>query len=490
MARSVHELRKDEEVSPIIANHTSIDYLESDWTVSFRSGNGVFSSASLLQVSQDAVAFEINGTSLFLQRSEILDDFKVVLKNGSNYSGQALLTSVIQSGTTIICEASLTGSWKVTGKGSLGERTLPDAFFAQWNAHRRVVEPFKLAVADLHCFLAELRRWLDQEELALTAKSNGDGAHGEDDQHDQLEKFLLAVSPTLDGLFIRFEEACCAVEPAAQVAHRVYLRRMLHPLMMACPFMYRIFSKPLGYAGDYEMMNMIWRDGFEGESFFAKVLNRYIINQAPGVSVRARVDYMTQVLIQEAARASSTYGDARICSVGCGPAREVRNCLAHPASKHARFVLLDFNDETLKHTRSKIEELSNRSGRVTSVEYVKKSAHSLMKEVNPMANPDVEGYDLVYSSGLYDYLNDRMCVALNTHLYGLLRPGGVLVVTNFTPVNPIQNVMEFMFEWFLIHRDSRQMEDISPTQTEQEDCRVLIDPTGCNAFLEARKPSR
>jgi hypothetical protein len=90
---------------------------------------------------------------------------------------------------------------------------------------------------------------------------------------------------------------------------------------------------------------------------------------------------------------------------------------------------------------------------------------------------------------LYDYLNDRMSVALNSHLYGLLRPGGILIVTNFTTANPIQNVMEFMFEWFLIHRDSRQMEEISPTQADPEDCLVRVDSTGCNAFLEARKPT-
>ena len=65
----------------------------------------------------------------------------------------------------------------------------------------------------------------------------------------------------------------------------------------------------------------------------------------------------------------------------------------------------------------------------------------------------------------------------------------ILIVTNFTTANPIQNVMEFMFEWFLIHRDSRQMEQISPSQADPGDCRVRIDSTGCNAFLEARKPT-
>ena len=70
-----------------------------------------------------------------------------------------------------------------------------------------------------------------------------------------------------------------------------FTERQLHPLLLCCPFMYRIFAKPLGYAGDYEMMNMIVRNDNEGGSLFAKLLQAYILNQAPAIAVRNRVDY-------------------------------------------------------------------------------------------------------------------------------------------------------------------------------------------------------
>lgn len=34
--------------------------------------------------------------------------------------------------------------------------------------------------------------------------------------------------------------------------------------MLCSPFAYRAYHKPLGYAGDYEMVNMIARDPYEG----------------------------------------------------------------------------------------------------------------------------------------------------------------------------------------------------------------------------------
>ena len=67
-------------------------------------------------------------------------------------------------------------------------------------------------------------------------------------------------------------------------------------------------------------------------------------------------------------------------------------------------------------------------------------------------------------------------------------PGGVLIISNFDLSNPIRKIMEFMFEWFLIHRDARQMAETAPEQALPDDCRVRADATGCNIFLEVRKP--
>ena len=42
---------------------------------------------------------------------EVMEDFKVSMKNVCVYAGKAILTSVIQSGNTITCEASISGDW-------------------------------------------------------------------------------------------------------------------------------------------------------------------------------------------------------------------------------------------------------------------------------------------------------------------------------------------------------------------------------------------
>jgi extracellular factor (EF) 3-hydroxypalmitic acid methyl ester biosynthesis protein len=73
---------------------------------------------------------------------------------------------------------------------------------------------------------------------------------------------------TLDGVDDEFRSV-----------HRIFGRRQLHPMLLCSPFLYRTFAKPLGYAGDYEMINMIMRDPLEGGSLYAKIINLWFLQQ-------------------------------------------------------------------------------------------------------------------------------------------------------------------------------------------------------------------
>src|SRR2546422_636133 len=113
---------------------------------------------------------------------------------------------------------------------------------------------------------------------------------------------------------------------------------------MSSPFMHRIYVKPLGYAGDYEMVNMILRDPCEGGSLFAKLLNVFILSQVPATAHRNRVTYLTQKLVEETLRAARSGKTARVLNLGCGPAKEVQDFLSqHELSEQAQFELIDFD---------------------------------------------------------------------------------------------------------------------------------------------------
>ncbi len=455
-----------------------------------RTGQGAELSAALLRMTRFTAAFEVYPPDTLLQASEVFEDFQIVSQGRTIYAGSAVIRSLLDFGPIMVCEAELdAGAWQ-DATPTAPARVLPrdgfNQFLREWEGFYKILPEFKVAVADLQSFLDGLRRWLETLEADLRALPVPARAAAEE---ETLQELRSTATPAIGAMFERFEFVAATVPEELMPAHQAFCRRQLLPLLLCCPFMNRIFTKPLGYAGDYEMMNMIVRNAPEGDSLFAKLLQIYILSQAPAIAVRNRVDYFAQKFTAETARVSATGQTANLCSIGCGPAREVEQFIIHqPLSNQAEFRLLDFNDETLRHTRERLEAARCEHQRRTRIELVKKPAQFLLKENGRVALGEAR-FDVIYCSGLYDYLSDRVIQALNTRLYDRLRPGGVLIVTNFDPYNPIRHIMEFLFDWFLIHRDGKQLAALAPEQAQREHSAVRAEMSGCNIFLETRKPA-
>jgi extracellular factor (EF) 3-hydroxypalmitic acid methyl ester biosynthesis protein len=257
--------------------------------------------------------------------------------------------------------------------------------------------------------------------------------------------------------------------------------------VLCSPFAYRTYHKPLGYAGDYEMVNMILRDPLEGSSMFAKTMNMWLLKQPSAEAHRNRIKYLTEQLAKETYRVARQGWIARILSVGCGPAGEVKNFLIQEdLSNKAHFTLLDFNDETLQHTAKVLEDLKQQYRRSTKIEMVKKSVHQMLKEAGKTT--DSQKYDFIYCAGLFDYLSDRVCKRLMNILYDILVPHGLLVATNVHASNPNRNSMDFFLEWHVIHRDRVQVQHLKPDLAPPERFCENEEATGTNMFIEVRKP--
>src|SRR5262249_48777578 len=144
--------------------------------------------------------------------------------------------------------------------------------------------------------------WLEQVELGIRSSPSEDRLKME---RDILQELGQSTTPAVTSLFERFEALPDRIEPDLQPAHRAFSRRQLHPLLLCSPFVYRTFQKPLGYAGDYEMVNMIARDPYEGSSLFAKAINLWFLKQPPAEAHRNRVEFLKEKLIAESVRMSS-----------------------------------------------------------------------------------------------------------------------------------------------------------------------------------------
>jgi extracellular factor (EF) 3-hydroxypalmitic acid methyl ester biosynthesis protein len=457
--------------------------------VTFRTAEGVELRGALLHMTRYTVVFESYSPVVTPRFSEVLNEFKIILQRRSIYFGRAVIRNVMDAGTKIICEATLNeADWKDFDLDLLTQRGEQIAeqfksFQKEWQKFYKVSPEFKVAVSDMQTFLHDLRLWLEQVELGVQSQPK---SKLDESERKVLQALQEPVLHNLTSLFEKFEELVSKIEKESKWSHSLYARRLLHPLVLSAPFMRRTFEKPLGYAGDYEMVNMMARDPFQGSSIFAKILNAFFLNTPPVVAHRNRIDSLTQQLHFEAYRTAVKGRATRVFNLGCGPALEIQRFLPlSPLAENVEFTLLDFNKETVEHTQTTLSQIKDKHGCGGTILILKKSVAQLLKDNSQFGRST---YDFVYCAGLFDYLPDSACEKLVELFYDLAAPGGLVLVSNVHVNNPSHGWMEYMVDWHLVYRSAAQMKAILPSRVPKEQTRILAEPTGVNIFAEIRKP--
>jgi SAM-dependent methyltransferase len=221
-----------------------------------------------------------------------------------------------------------------------------------------------------------------------------------------------------------------------------------HPLRVVAheePITRRAFEKPRGYAGDAELIDLIYgvsempRLSSVGAALYSAVF------QAPAAqAVRARRDHLAARLDEVAAKVKNP----RVLAVACGHLREAQKSVAVASRRYGEFIALDQDPASIA--------LVEREQSAFGVKTVNDSVRSILK-----GKIVYEGLDFVYSTGLYDYLPQPVATDLTTRLFGMLKPGGELLVANFLPDLPDVGYMETFMGWPLIYRSRGELADVA-----------------------------
>jgi extracellular factor (EF) 3-hydroxypalmitic acid methyl ester biosynthesis protein len=459
-----------------------------DTEVTFHTADGQEMSARITRLTRHVATFEAADFSAVWRASEVLANFKITAGSRVIYFGRAVVGNVLHTGDSFLCEAKLDdlGAETAFFLPATGlDENLPEAyetFFRAWQNNYRVSPEFKVLVADVESYLTGVRHWLEQLEFGL--KESGTRAAQE---RVILETVAPRVIAAFNSQHERFEEMINALPPEARGAHQDFVRRHWHKLFLGSPFGHRTYHKPIGYAGDYEMMNMIYRNQPEGLSLYEKLIHLLLVSQWPAKSVRNRVEHLGENILNETARATRAGKTGRILNVGCGPAQEIQDFLRDSQlSNRADFMLIDFNEETLLHAGRKLVEAKRQFARRTDIRTEQISVYELLKRTQRRSAAP-EKFDLIYCAGLFDYLAPDTSRALMELWYDSLSPGGLMLVANMTDLKPFRHFIEFVLDWQLIYRNSREFLSLVPERC-RETTRVIAEPTSVNLFLHIRKP--
>ncbi|MHB8763606.1 MAG: SAM-dependent methyltransferase, partial [Deferrisomatales bacterium] len=270
-----------------------------DSLVLFRNSQGLEGRGTLLHLTRNQAVFEVYNPYSIVQLSEVLADLRILRGERTIYSGRAVASHLLPTGIMVIVSATLVDAWSDLAGAEPGQgvRDEVGAFVRNWEDTYALRPSFQLAVSTLRSFLGELSRWLGQVEAV---SGPGDGAP--ELRREFAQEVEEPLVPKLAELFRRFEDEAAEVPPAEVDAHKGFARREIHPLMLCSPFVHRTYTKPLGYAGDYEMVNMLLADPLQGSTTYARVVNAIAIRSPTGEGHRNRIGILLDRLRGEAAR--------------------------------------------------------------------------------------------------------------------------------------------------------------------------------------------
>lgn len=258
---------------------------------------------------------------------------------------------------------------------------------------------------------------------------------------------------------------------------RAALQHQLRLVLHQDPFTRHAFLKPRGYPGDAVLLDYIYGHD-EGwplpadTTDLGRAIHDFTIRSPACEGVRSRREFIAHLLDDVAGSVRKMH----VLSVASGHLREADLSSAVKRRRFGRFVAMDADPESLREVKRCYE----RHG----VERLVCTVRNLLLPAGPVGE-----FDLVYSTGLFDYLGQSTAQRLAEALFGLLRPHGRLVIANFLPGIPDLGYMESYMGWELIYRTRADMLDVVARvpQTEVHDIRLFAEENQNILFLQVTR---
>lgn len=306
-------------------------------------------------------------------------------------------------------------------------------------------------------------------------------------------------------------EICFCYDDNLQSQIRTYVHQSdIYKFHLEAPYYQQIINKPRGYAGDAEMMRIIYRNEFEGRSKIGMLLHKIATECPACYAVRNRKELMIETL-------NNLRGE--ILSFAGGPVEEIFEVLKNDESNKYNFTAIDHDIETVLEVKKNKNGNKINYGIANAFHLIKGNRQVLFPRIkngrtfNPkkdtqglnaiflplkyrMSKLRDESYDLVYSAGLFDYIKsfpskEKGTIALTKQLFDLVKPKGQLLIGNFSDKNPlgVKWIMEFICDWFLIYRNKQQVMDFSKAidVSKIASINVVTEEKGINHFLSIKK---
>lgn len=269
---------------------------------------------------------------------------------------------------------------------------------------------------------------------------------------------------TLNGIFDQLFQDCNAgrlsPEEIAQLQRSFETEGMETTLHGHCRL------KPYGYAGDFMIIDKIYREHVSSDHRFEK-WDTYWNNQPATKAVRNRKDYFIRTVLDRLQPAP-----LRLLNVASGPARDLAEVYTRIPAGALQTTCVEADAQAIAYA----EGLN--ADNLQHIRFIHKNIFRFSTN---------EQFDLVWSAGLFDYFEDSVFVKLLRKFMTWTKPGGEVIIGNFSTVNPSRSCMELAGDWYLHHRSAESLLAMAlEAGADRKDVHVGKELEGVNLFLHVK----
>jgi len=344
---------------------------------------------------------------------------------------------------------------------------------------------YKEALGDAVYMLRSIHKVLDKVEKDLNREDSR--------REERIKDIVLACETKALARWKEISQKCYKITEAlgndadAIAATKRFTELVLTPELLSGASWNRAYTKPLGYPGDYQVMNYAYNLSLEGETAYAKFCHR--LGTSTGEFITTRMTMTKQAIANLSSKAAKKgQSSFKVASLGCGPAQEITNFLntaTLPLSME--FTLIDQDHDALSYAyNSTYPQVARLDGKAAV-----KCLHATFLEFLATGKlfRKLEKQNLIYAVGLADYLGKKRATRLVNDLYSNLLPGGTLIIGCMrSSETSLEWQVEYVTDWTLVHRNEEEMLELAYDLEEEATREIAIDSTGNCHLLIVTKP--
>ena len=234
-----------------------------------------------------------------------------------------------------------------------------------------------------------------------------------------------------------------------------WVQRELFPFVLMTDNGGRWYSKPRGYAGDYLTLDKLYKAIPKGAGRLGPLLDNCFLDLPTAIALRQRRKLLCEEIGETLARKRQG-GESlvRVTCIGSGPASEMFDVYRELESKDSlEFTIVDIDRQALAFVEDRVVD----AGLAKQIKFVPANLVYLARGKDEL---EVPPQDLIYCSSLADNLSDKHLTVLMDIVHNALKPRGHAVIGALHPANPGKAIMDYVFDWRLIHRTESQLNEL------------------------------